>query len=102
MQSTSGERSPSGRTPPTAPRRSKRSGPGRRRAQTTGQSARRGANRKAILAVVRERPGSTAREIAEATGIARTTVASTVTRLAASGVLERVESAGGKVGFRGA
>jgi DNA-binding MarR family transcriptional regulator len=49
---------------------------------------------------VRERPGSTAREIADATGIARTTVASTVTRLAANGALERSELPDGGVGFR--
>jgi DNA-binding MarR family transcriptional regulator len=49
---------------------------------------------------VGERPGATAREIADATGIARTTVASTVTRLAAAGVLGRSELPGGWVGFR--
>jgi type II secretory pathway component PulJ len=80
-----------------APKRSKR----RRRGRPPGSSrARRGANREAILAVVRERPKSTAREIADATGIARNTVASTVTRLSASGTLERAELPAGGVGFR--
>jgi CRP-like cAMP-binding protein len=83
-------------------RRSKGSRSGRRRtARPAGGRARRGANRAAIIATVGERPGSTAREIADATGIARTTVASTVTRLAADGVLERSELPGGGVGFRG-
>jgi DNA-binding transcriptional ArsR family regulator len=65
-----------------------------------GGRARRGANREAILAAVRERPGLTARELADATGIARTTVASTLTRLAANGALERSELPAGGVGFR--
>jgi len=73
-----------------------------RAGERAGERARRGANREAILAAVRERPGSTAREIADATGIARATVASTVTRLAASGVLEREAAPRGAVGFRAA
>jgi len=73
---------------------------GRGAKQRAGERARRGTNREAILAAVRERPGSTTREIADATGIARTTVASTVTRLAASGVPEREAAPGGAVGFR--
>jgi hypothetical protein len=79
--------------------RSKRHGPRPRRARPAGRRVRRGENREAILAALRERPGSTAREIADATGIARTTVASTVTRLAASGALERGGRPGGGVGF---
>jgi len=50
---------------------------------------------------VGERPGATAREIADLAGIARTTVAGTVTRLAAAGVLERTARPDGSVGFRG-
>src|SRR4051794_18903798 len=81
------------------PNRSKE--PRRRPSQRTGGTrARRGANREAIVAAVRERPGSTARAIADTTGIARNTVASTLTRLAASGVLERSELPAGGVGFR--
>ena len=76
-----------------------RARPKRSRAQTDGR-ARRGANREAILAAVRDRPGVTAREISDATGIARTVVASTVTRLAANDVLERTELPAGGVGFR--
>ena len=71
------------------------------RPQSNGR-ARRGANREAILAAVSDRPGSTAREIADVTGIARATVASTVTRLAANGVLERSALPDGGVGFRAA
>jgi DNA-binding MarR family transcriptional regulator len=49
---------------------------------------------------VDERPGATTREIADFTGIARNTVASTLTRLAADGLLERSELPAGGVGFR--
>jgi CRP-like cAMP-binding protein len=59
-----------------------------------------GANRDAIVAVVRERPGVTAGEIAFATGIARATVTSTAARLTGGGTLERVELPGGGIGFR--
>ena len=65
-----------------------------------GRRAAPGANRDAIVAVVRDRPGVTAGEIASATGIARATVSSTAARLAGSGTLERVELPGGGVGFR--
>ena len=83
------------------PRRSQAAGSKRGRARKPERGrARRGANREAILAAVRERPGATAREIADATGVARTTVASSVTRLAANGTLRREELPGGGVGFR--
>jgi DNA-binding transcriptional ArsR family regulator len=59
-----------------------------------------GANGDAIVAVVRERPGVTAGEIASATGIARATVSSTAARLTGGGTLERVELPGGGIGFR--
>jgi CRP-like cAMP-binding protein len=80
---------------PESPRRRGRSSVARGRPR-----APRGANRQAILAVVGERPGVTADEVATATGIAGATVSSTVARLAASGELERVELPGGGVGFR--
>jgi hypothetical protein len=82
-----------------APRRAKGRSAERARAQPS-RRAPRGAKREAILAAVRERPGSTAGEIADATGIARATVASTITRLTASGVLERSERPDAGVGFR--
>jgi len=75
---------------------------GARRARVSAgrQRAAPGANRNAIVAVVRDRPGVTAGEISSATGIARATVSSTVARLAGGGTLERVELPGGGVGFR--
>lgn len=62
--------------------------------------ARPGANREAILAVVRERPGVSAGEIAQATGIARSTVSTTLSRAAAAAEVERTQLPGGGVGFR--
>src|SRR5215207_2117766 len=61
-------RAPEGRRPG---RRGGSSAPRRRRAAP-------GANRDAILAVVRDRPGVTAAELASSTGVARATVSSTV------------------------
>jgi DNA-binding transcriptional ArsR family regulator len=58
-----------------------------------------GANRERILALVRERPGATAGEIAEATGIARPTVTTTLRRLADVGEVLRAERPGGPAGF---
>ena len=84
-------------------RRSKASRSGRRATpKPAADRARRGANRDAIIAAAGERPGATAREIADLTGIARNTVASTLTRLAADGVLKRSELPAGGVGFRSA
>jgi len=71
-----------------------------RRRGGRGRRAAPGANRDAIVAVVRERPGVTAGEIASASGIARATVSSTAARLTGNGALERVELPGGGVGFR--
>jgi hypothetical protein len=65
-----------------------------------GRRAAPGANRDAIVAVVGQRPGVTAGEIASVTGIARATVSSTVARLAGSGTLERFQLPAGGVGFR--
>jgi hypothetical protein len=57
----------------------------------TGVDARRapqGANKRRILALVLERPGVTAAEIARSTGLKRTVVASTMSRLKRTGELE--------------
>jgi DNA-binding transcriptional ArsR family regulator len=75
------------------PRREQRPARRRRRAAP-------GANREAILAAVRERPGASAGEIAQATGIARSTVSPTLSRLIAAGAVERTELPSGGVGFR--
>jgi DNA-binding transcriptional ArsR family regulator len=72
----------------------------RRRASRRRTRAARGANRDAILALVRERPGVSAGEIAQVTGIARSTVSPTLARLAGAGAIGRVELPGGGVGYR--
>jgi DNA-binding transcriptional ArsR family regulator len=69
-----------------SPRRRKRAAPG--------------TNRDAILALVRERPGASAGEIAQATGIQRSTVSPTLARLVDGGAIERSQLPGGGVGFR--
>jgi CRP-like cAMP-binding protein len=71
-----------------------------RRGAAAGRRAPRGANRDAIVGVVSERPGVSAAEIAGATGIARATVGSTLSRLVADGVLEPVELPAGGRGYR--
>jgi DNA-binding transcriptional ArsR family regulator len=82
------------------------SGPRRRSAASSEprsprrRRARPGANRAAILAVVRERPGVSAGEIAQATGLARSTVSTTLSRAAAAAEVERTQLPGGGVGFR--
>jgi DNA-binding MarR family transcriptional regulator len=70
----------------------RRSGPRRPRAAT-------GANRSAVLALIRDRPGVSAGEVAEATGIARSTVTTTLGRLVDAGEVERSELPGGRTGF---
>jgi DNA-binding transcriptional ArsR family regulator len=88
-------------------------GPGETEAQVASTRSRRarrpaqrrmrvapGANRDAILALVRERPGATAGAISQATGIPRSTVSPTLFRLTQAGAVERTELPGGGVGFR--
>jgi len=58
-----------------------------------------GANRTAIVALVRDRPGATAAEIAEATKIGRSTVTTTLGRLIDAEDVQRVELPGGRTGF---
>jgi sugar-specific transcriptional regulator TrmB len=69
-------------------------------AQSRGRRAKRGTNLKAILAYVQARPGATAGQVAEATGIKRTVVYSAVSRLTGSGRLGREELPDGQVGYR--
>jgi DNA-binding transcriptional ArsR family regulator len=57
-------------------------------AAAKGRRAPRGANREAILSVVRERPGITASEVADITQIAKPTVHTTISQLKRKGILE--------------
>jgi hypothetical protein len=57
----------------------------------------RGANREAILAVVRERPGVSAAEVASITRIAKPTVHTTISQLKRKGILEPEGSGGVKL-----
>lgn len=62
-------------------------------ARSAGRAAK-GSNKRAILALVAERPGITVAEISAATGMKRTVVASTVSRLKRYGELIAHESGG--------
>ncbi|MFL5818582.1 MAG: MarR family transcriptional regulator [Conexibacter sp.] len=62
-----------------------------------GRRAPRGANREAILTVVRERPGVSAAEVAEITQIAKPTVHTTISQLKRKGILEPEGSGGVKL-----
>jgi DNA-binding transcriptional ArsR family regulator len=57
----------------------------------------RGANREAILKVVRERPGVSASEVASITRIAKPTVHTTISQLKRKGILEPEGSGGVKL-----
>lgn len=57
----------------------------------------RGANREAILSVVRERPGVSAAEVASITRIAKPTVHTTISQLKRKGILEPEGSGGVKL-----
>jgi DNA-binding transcriptional ArsR family regulator len=62
-----------------------------------GRRAPRGANREAILSVVRERPGVSAAEVAAITRIAKPTVHTTISQLKRKGILEPEGSGGVKL-----
>src|SRR4051794_30855253 len=72
----------------------------RPRAQQQSTRAPHGQNLRRIRAAVEERPGAPAGEIASATAIARSTVATTLGKLVRDGELERTKPPGGGVGFR--
>lgn len=65
----------------------------------TRSRAARGSNLAAILAYVAETPGSTAAEIAEATGISRSVIYSATSRLASGGRLRREAKPDGSVAY---
>src|SRR4051794_37200986 len=89
----------SGRAPePSRPRARSRRAP-RSRARSSARAPH-GENLRRIRALVAERPGATAGEIAAATGIARPTVASTLGKLARAGELEKTTLPSRGVGYR--
>jgi DNA-binding transcriptional ArsR family regulator len=89
----------SGRTASPAPRSRPASTSSARApyAAGNGRRAPRGANREAILKVVRERPGVSASEVAEITRIAKPTVHTTISQLKRKGILEPEGSGGVKL-----
>ena len=94
---------------PTARARSAATAEGRSAAKPGGRAragarpararAPRGANREAVLAVVRERPGVTARELAAASGVTGGTLYALLRRLTAQGELAKRDLPGGQTGY---
>lgn len=88
------------RSTAVAPRASSTPARSAARAPYAGGKSRRaprGANREAILSVVRERPGVSAAEVAEITRIAKPTVHTTISQLKRKGILEPEGSGGVKL-----
>jgi hypothetical protein len=100
-----GSRKPTARAksavPATAKGRSAATTGGRARSSATPARARapRGANREAVLAVVRERPGVTASELAAASGVTGGTLYALLRRLIAQGELAKRDLPGGQTGY---
>ena len=69
------------------------------RGRSASGRAPRGENRRRLLEALADRPGATAAQLAQVTGIARPTAASTLAKLAADAHVRRVELPGGAVGF---
>jgi hypothetical protein len=77
-----------------------RSDGGGRASARPGRARRpRGANREAVLAVVRGRPGVTARELAVASGVSGSTLYSLLGRLTAHGELAKRDLPGAQTGY---
>jgi hypothetical protein len=87
-------------TAKTASAASKRATRSRSTAKPARARAPRGANREAVLAVVRERPGVTASELAVASGVTGGTLYALLRRLTEQGELDKRELPGGQVGYR--
>ncbi len=93
---TNGPAAPASSAPRSRPAASSA---GARAPYAGGKSRRapRGANREAILGVVRERPGVSAAEVAAITRIAKPTVHTTISQLKRKGILEPEGSGGVKL-----
>lgn len=86
-----------GRAPSTSSSPRRASGSAGGRAPYAGGRARRaprGANREAILKAVGERPGISASEVADVTGIAKPTVHTTISQLKRKGILAQEGASG--------
>ena len=87
--------------PPQNPRGGAGTAAGRRpRSGAVRTRAPRGANREAVLRVVRERPGVTTSELAAASGVQKRSLYTLVSTLTKNGELERQELPGGQTGYR--
>ncbi len=75
-------------------------GAGRATSGRVTPRAPRGENKARILAVLGERPGVSAAEVAQATQIASATVSSTLAKMTAAGEVLKEQLPGGHVGYR--
>lgn len=83
---------------PSTPARSRRASPDARR-PSAHRRAPRGANRKAVLRVVADRPGITPGELAAASGVERRTLYSLLSTLTKQQALQRRQLPGGQTGY---
>lgn len=79
--------------------------PAQQRRQSNGGAPRaprrpRGELRQSILAIVGERPGVSAGEVAQVVGGSKNSVATALSKLASEGEVERVQHGGRSVGFK--
>jgi hypothetical protein len=90
---------PGAASTPKGRSRAKSGGGGRSSAKPARARRPRGANREAVLAVVRERPGVTASELAAASRVTGGTLYSLLARLTAQGELAKRDLPGGQTGY---
>jgi ribosomal protein S25 len=88
-----------GPKPSSGPATSKRQAQRRVSANSARARAPRGANREAVLSVVRERPGVTTSELATTSGVTGSTLYSLLRRLTEQGVIVKRELPGGQTGY---
>jgi DNA-binding PadR family transcriptional regulator len=88
-----------GTATPRSARVRKRTPPRARAATSTRKRAPRGANREAVVRVVAERPGVTARELASASQVTGGTLYTLLRRLTEDGTLEKRALPGGQAGY---
>jgi DNA-binding transcriptional ArsR family regulator len=72
---------------------------GTARSEPAGPRAPRGANRQAVLAAVRERPGASAAELAAVSGVERTALYGVLRRLLQDGLIDTRELPTGRTGY---
>jgi DNA-binding PadR family transcriptional regulator len=99
VRSGTTKRPGAGAATPRSERAKKRTPPRARAATSARKRAPRGANREAVVRVVAERPGVTARELAAASQVTGGTLYTLLRRLTDDGTLEKRALPGGQAGY---